>query len=146
MYRVYEIMTDDTLESLAYKYCIDCEELCRLNGITVDDFIPGNFIVLPKENSFYDFYIVQSGDTLFSLSKKFDIDLKSLYAINGLDEGDYIYPGQELLVPKSGFTVYVTKDNESLSDISNNIGVTPSQIISFNPNVILNSDQLLIFK
>ena len=55
MYRVYEIMTDDTLESLAYKYCIDCEELCRLNGITVDDFIPGNFIVLPKENSFYDF-------------------------------------------------------------------------------------------
>lgn len=146
MYRVYEIMSDDTLEKISKDNCIACEEICRLNGIDSNDFVPGKFIVLPNNDNLYDIYIVQNGDTLFSLSKKFNIELKSLYAINGLDDGDYIYPGQELLIPKNGFSVYVTKENENLLGISDNINVPISEIVRYNPNLFLNSDQLIIFR
>ena len=138
-------MSDDTLERIAANFFIKSDELCRLNGMGIDEFIPGKFIVLPKTDNFYDVYVVHDGDTLYSLSKKYNIDLKTLYAINGLDDGDYIYPNQEILVPKENVSIYVTKDNESLSDISNNINIPVSLIISSNPNLILTSDQLIFF-
>ena len=139
-------MSDDTLEKIASKYFLDCDDICRLNGIYNDDLIPGMFIALPNSGDIYDLYIVKEGDTLFSLSQLYDIDLDVLYAINGLDDGDYIYPNQELLIPKDGISIYITKDNESLSDISSNINVPISMISNNNPNLILTSDQLVFFR
>lgn len=65
MYQVYEIMNDETLESIAIRMNFDSEELCRLNGMNEQEFVPGQFIVIPKIDDLYSSYIVKSGDTIF---------------------------------------------------------------------------------
>ena len=146
MYQVYRILDDDTLDSLAMRMNIDSEEICRLNGIDFSQFIPGEFIVLPKQNDLYFIYIVKSGDSLYNVSKMYNIDLETLYAINGLDEGDYIYPGQELLLPKDGISIYSTKEGDSIESVSDYMDVSSLDLVRNNSNLYLMPDQIIIYK
>lgn len=47
-------------------------------------------------------YIVQPGDTLSSIARKFDISLEDLMRANGLTDPDYVLLGQELVIPIGG--------------------------------------------
>jgi LysM repeat protein len=47
-------------------------------------------------------YIVQAGDTLTSIARKFDVSLEDLMLANGITDPDYVLLGQELLIPIGG--------------------------------------------
>jgi hypothetical protein len=49
------------------------------------------------------FYIVQPGDTLWSISQQLGVSVDALRAANGIS-GDLIYPGQVLVLPAPGTT------------------------------------------
>jgi len=140
MYHVYEIVDDDTLESIALKSSVSVDELCRLNGIGISDFVSGKFIVVPN-NELYSTYIVKSGDTLYEVSRKFNIDLDVLSEINGLDDGDYIYPNQELILPNNDVLSYFTKEGDTVNSISN-LGVSYNYL----SNLALVPGQLIVYK
>lgn len=146
MYQVYEIMNDETLESIAIRMNFDSEELCRLNGMNEQEFVPGQFIVIPKIDDLYSSYIVKSGDTLFDISKRYNIDLNTLYALNGLDDGDYIYPNQELILPKDNTLMYITVQGDNLESISNNLGVSYNELVDSVSNLSFVPDQLIAYK
>lgn len=146
MYQVYEIMNDETLESIAIRMNFDSEELCRLNGMNEQEFVPGQFIVIPKIDDLYSSYIVKSGDTLFDISKRYNIDLNILYALNGLDDGDYIYPNQELILPKDNTLMYITVQGDNLESISNNLGVSYNELVDSVSNLSFVPDQLIAYK
>ena len=146
MYQVYEIMNDETLESIAIRMNFDSEELCRLNGMNEQEFVPGQFIVIPKIDDLYSSYIVKSVDTLFDISKKYNIDLNTLYALNGLDDGDYIYPNQELILPKDNTLMYITVQGDNLESISNNLGVSYNELVDSVSNLSFVPDQLIAYK
>ncbi len=145
MYQVYRIVDGDTLESLADKVNISCDEIIRLNGMDMSDFASGNFIVLPKNNVYYN-YTVMPGDSLYGISNKYNVDLNTLYAINGLDDGDYIYPNQELLIPNENISIYSTQQDETLSDIAKKIGVSEVELLKYNSELYLLPDQLIMYK
>ena len=42
-------------------------------------------------NELYDTYNIQKGDTLYAISKKYNINPELLALINGLNMNDYIY-------------------------------------------------------
>ncbi len=44
-------------------------------------------------------YIVQSGDTLYSIAIRFGISLTALTEINGITDPNQLFPGQELIIP-----------------------------------------------
>lgn len=46
------------------------------------------------------FYVVQSGDTLWGISRQFGVDLDALRSLNNISD-DIIYPGQVLYLPTS---------------------------------------------
>lgn len=146
MYQVYEIMNDETLESIAIRMNFDSEELCRLNGMNEQEFVPGQFIVIPKIDDLYSSYIVKSGDTLFDISKRYNIDLNTLYALNGIDDGDYIYPNQELILPKDNTLMYITVQGDNLESISNNLGVSYNELVDSVSNLSFVPDQLIAYK
>lgn len=146
MYQVYEIMNDETLESIAIRMNFDSEELCRLNGMNEQEFVPGQFIVIPKIDDLYSSYIVKSGDTLFDISKRYNIDLNTLYALNGLDDGDYIYPNQELILPKDNTLMYITVQGDNLKSISNYLGVSYNELVDSVSNLSFVPDQLIAYK
>ena len=45
-------------------------------------------------------YVVQKGDTLWSIAKRFNADLDELVALNDIENPDLIFPGQRLLILK----------------------------------------------
>ncbi|MGB9802898.1 LysM peptidoglycan-binding domain-containing protein, partial [Desulfofundulus sp.] len=46
-----------------------------------------------------DGYVVQPGDTLWQIARRFGIPLSSLIELNGLANPDEIYPGQVIVIP-----------------------------------------------
>lgn len=50
------------------------------------------------------YYTVQSGDTLFNISKRFNLDMLQLMQLNGISNPDHVEVGQNLqLPPGTGF-------------------------------------------
>jgi LysM repeat protein len=47
-------------------------------------------------------YVVQSGDTLSSIARRFEVDVDQLLAANNLADGDLLSIGQKLVIPGSG--------------------------------------------
>ena len=92
-------------------------------------------------------YIVQSGDTLWDISRAYDVNLRDLARWNSMAPGDYLRPGQELVVwteaePSSVVrssvnsiirTVnYRVRSGDSLARIANKFNVTIRQIEQWN--------------
>ena len=54
------------------------------------------------DTEYYTYYIVKDGDTLYSISRKFDVNPKLVAVLNGIKENDivnqnksiYLLPGQ----------------------------------------------------
>jgi LysM repeat protein len=44
-------------------------------------------------------YVVQRGDTLLSIARRFGLTVKQLQAANNISNPDRIYPGQTLTIP-----------------------------------------------
>ena len=45
-------------------------------------------------------YVVQPGDTLWCLAKKFNTTVDDIVELNDIENPDLIYPGQKLLILK----------------------------------------------
>ena len=71
------------------------------------------------ESPFYTLYEIKKGDSLYKISKEFNVNTKLLSELNGLNLDDYIYPGQTLLIPKKDVSYYITKDGDTLYNVSN---------------------------
>lgn len=55
--------------------------------------------------SFEDIYIVQKGDSLWSISRGYGVSLLLLLKINGFSSDTVIYAGQEILIPAAASSV-----------------------------------------
>lgn len=143
MYQVYKVLDGDTFDSLALDFNVSGDELSRINGFS--DFNVGDLIVVPN-NEMYFKYIVKSGDTMYSIASKFDKNLNDLYLINGIKEGDFIYPNQQIMIPNRDVSIYYTDNDDTLSSVSNNIGVDINEIISDNSDLLLMPDQIIVYR
>jgi LysM repeat protein len=80
-------------------------------------------------------YIVKKGDTLYSLSKKFDTSVKVLQESNTL-KGDKIQAGQKLYIPVAEPVnpagIYTVKKGDTLYSIAKKYGVTVKDLIKEN--------------
>lgn len=148
MYDVYTIQNGDTIESISNKYNITPYILYKLNGFSTDYIlIPGNNIIVPKTSSiYYDYYTIKKGDNLYNIASKYNTDYNVLSLINGLDPDDYIYPNQVIAVPKNGVKYYITKETDTLIDISNNLGANINDILNQNNQLYLLPEQLIVYK
>ncbi len=98
------------------------------------------------ESPYYLVYEIKKGDSLYKISKEFDVNTKLLSELNGLNMDDYIYPGQMLLVPKKDVSYYITKDGDSLELVSNIFGVSEEEIVKNNKTIYLLPEQMIYYK
>ena len=94
---------------------------------------------------FFDIYKIEKGDNLYKISKEYNINPKLLSALNGLDEDDYIYPDQELLIPKSGFVYYLSVEGDTIELVADKFNTTKEDLMN-NNTIYLLPGQLLIHK
>lgn len=97
-------------------------------------------------NEIYDTYIIKKGDTLFGISKQYNINPELLSLVNGLNMNDYIYENQELLIPKSGYSYYFTKSGDNLNDILELFNTDYLNFNKVNKRVLLEEGQLFAYK
>ena len=72
-----------------------------------------------------------------------DIDLLNL---NGLDKENYIYPGQEIIVPKSNIKLVVTNKNDSINTTCKRLNIDSNTLLEQNSNILLSPDQILVYR
>ena len=146
MYSVYQIMSDDTLENVSRMFETDVQTLERLNGI--NSIMPGQMLVVPQISSstHFDTYIIEKGDNLYNIAKKYSTDLETLQHLNGLEADDYIYPGQKIMIPKKNTGMYIVNEDETLNSVSKKLGVSVEDLIKNNEKIYLSPEQALFFK
>lgn len=148
MYDIYTIQNGDTVESIASKYNITPYILYQLNGFNPNYILtPGNNIIVPKISlTYFDYYTIKKGDNLYKIAQKYDVDYNILALINGLETEDYIYPNQVIAVPKNGVKYYIVKEQDTLTDIANNLNTNIESILNQNKDLYLLPEQLIIYK
>ena len=148
MYEIYTVKEGDTWESIANVYGTTIGILKQINGIISDYGInPGTQIVVPVEKKQpYQYYTVKKGDNMYDIAVENGIDYMLLLQLNGLDEGDYIYPNQTIMLPKKGLSIYMTKDDDTLDFVLDKLGITIDELRNENDNIYLRPEQILIFR
>ncbi|MEM0967269.1 MAG: LysM peptidoglycan-binding domain-containing protein [Verrucomicrobiota bacterium] len=105
--------------------------------------------VEPAPFSGYVPYTVQSGDTLWGLSKEYNVPFATLLEANGMDRNSQLRLGQEILVPSGygdlpaqpaeetppsidGTSIYEVRRGDTLSEIAVRAGTSVSRIKALN--------------
>lgn len=102
-------------------------------------------MIVPKNNqNYYDYYTIEKGDSLYAIGRKYNIHPELLASINGLDMDNYIYPGQELLIPKSGYSYYVTKSGDTIEEVAKVFQTSKEKILNNNGTLYLAEGQILV--
>jgi len=84
-------------------------------------------------------HIVAAGESLWGISKKYEVTVAEIRDWNNLKESDPISPGQELIIGKKkaqkkedGYTTYTVKGGDSLYKISKDFDMTVDEIMKLN--------------
>ncbi len=82
--------------------------------------------------TYYRYHIVQKGDTLSEIGKKYNVDFRKIKKKNNL-RSDIIYPGQKLIIPITVKGIYhEVKRYETLWRICKTYGVKMEEVIRLN--------------
>ena len=95
---LYQVKAGDTLYAIANKYNISVNELKIINNLTNNNLAVGQLLNVPSGLSLVNSYIVEKGDTLYSIAKKFDISVNKLKEYNSLTN-NLLSVGQKILIP-----------------------------------------------
>lgn len=146
MYEIYDIKDGDTLESIAYKYDITVQDIKDINGDVSNFRAGGNIIVPKKRNAYFDTYSIKKGDSLYAISKEYGLSPSLLAGLNGLNLNDYIYPGDSIMVPKSGVSVYITAQGDTVDSVIRGMNANRDVFLKENDRIYLYPGQLIVYK
>lgn len=147
-YHVVE--SGDTLWAISRRYQIPLAKLLQINNLTEKSILRVGMKIKLEEGNSEAIYQVKAGDTLWGISRKFNIPLSSLFAANGLSEKSVLRVGQKIVLPSSGKestasvtssnVTHIVKEGESLWLISRLYGVDMDSIMKANN---LNANSIL---
>lgn len=98
------------------------------------------------DTPFYSYYIIKTGDTLYKIAREFDMNPKLIAELNGLKLDDYIYPNETLKIPKKGVRYYITKENDTLKEVSKIFGLKEMDLVNQNETLYLLPEQMIFYK
>lgn len=134
---VYTVKSGDTLWSIAKKFNISIDELKNENNLKSNTLSIGQKLVIPNkeiENN-NNVYTVKSGDTLYSIARKFDVSVDEIKDKNNLIDNT-LSIGQIIIIPTNeeqvDYILYTVKAGNTLYGISNKYGITMQELMDFN--------------
>lgn len=103
-------------------------------------------IIEERENKEIREYLVQEGDTLISIAKKFNISVETILIANELEENSKLKLGQKLIILPVNGLIHIVKEKETLKEIAEKYKVKEEEIIAFNQisEEILPGDILIV--
>ncbi|MCI7702586.1 MAG: LysM peptidoglycan-binding domain-containing protein [Tenericutes bacterium] len=149
----YTVKRGDTLYSIANQFNTTVQTIKNLNNLTSNNLQIGQ-VLLVTEKVYPDVstYIVEKGDTLYSIATKFSTTVQAIKTLNNLTTNTLL-PGQHIYIPTSSemptepttpevptqpfepdipYLTYTVQRGDSLWKISRKYEVPVNDIISFN--------------
>jgi len=154
----YVVRFGDTLWSIARRFGTTVQAIVQANGIINPNYIwVGQVLCIPygtpPPTPSPAVYIVQPGDTLWSIARRFGTTVEAIAWVNGIVNPNYIYVGQRLIIPGGVYPppsqiVYTVRWGDTLWSIARRFGTTAWAIALannlWNPNFIYVGQQLVI--
>ena len=139
---VYIVQKGDSLYSIAKRFNVGLSELKEINNLTSNLISVGQELTIPgvaPSDQTNTTYIVQKGDTLYSIANAYNISLDELVDLNDLINSD-IYPGQELIISSTNNEVvenptdnlYVVVSGDTLWSIARKNNISVSDLLKAN--------------
>ncbi len=106
---VYKVRAGETLSSIARRHGMPVSTLARLNNLALGDpVVKGQRLVIKASSRHYRdegvasgrrvLYTVRRGDTVYSISRQFQVSVTQLKSWNGLNQHHQIRAGQRLVM------------------------------------------------
>ncbi len=157
-WREVTVRNGDTLSELAIRYKTDVRSLVTFNKIKRNRIRAGQKLLIPSAGQDAPtpsiagadlIHVVQSGESLWTISRKYDVNLRKLMRTNQVGPRDPLAVGKKLAIPGHSApghsapgqetsrsvvrTVrYKVRSGDSLARIAGKFNVTVSQIASWN--------------
>ena len=134
---IYTVKKGDSLWKIANKYNTTVEKLKSANNLKTNTLSVGQKLAIPSISvspEVSDTYIVQKGDSLWSIANKFNMTVSELKNLNNLTN-NLLSIGQVLKIKDSsnnGKTTYTVQKGDSLWVIANKYGITTEELKSYN--------------
>jgi len=163
----HQVKPGDSLLKLAKQYHTTAEVIRQINNLKGNTIIAGKHLMVPVAAKDLDSYSlsnearlaakqntprarhklthkVESGDTLWDISRKYKVNLSSLAKWNGMAPKDPLLPGKRLVVWTDSVSattnpnaimrkiVYKVRRGDSLSRIASRFGVQTDDIVKWN--------------
>ena len=126
----HEVQKGETLYGIAKKYGVTIEEIVQLNPEVSSGLKVGSIIKIPKrEISSADYskektddktnelkHVVSKGETIYGISKKYNISIEKLYELNPELKSNGLKAGQVLLIRQSE-----NKNSQISKQVNNNL-------------------------
>ena len=132
----YVVQKGDTLYSIANKLGTTVSELKKENNLTSNTLQIGEVLRIPTKEIYEeeeDVYIVQKGDTLYSIAAANNTTVDELKKVNNLTS-NILSTGQLLKIPSALLpeSTYIVKKGDSLYSIANKYNTTIDELKRIN--------------
>lgn len=132
----YTVRPGDTLLGIAARHGLSVSQLARANGLRWNSWVyAGQRLIIPgSQPGPSTVYVVQRGDTLSSIARRFGTTVGAIMRANGLTS-TRIYAGQWLAIPGSqpdSATNYIVRRGDTLFSIARRFGTTVQAIMAAN--------------
>lgn len=147
----HTVSKGETIYQISKKYDVSVDAIIELNPSAELGIIENQQLIIPKNSKSSPIYHkVQPKETLYGISKEYNISIEKLYELNpeiesGLKIGQVIrvqdtknststtdYPKNSL---SSGKNEHIIQESETLYSIANQNNTTVSEILELNPNL-----------
>lgn len=132
----YVVKKGDSLWSIARANGLTVDELKSLNNLSSNVLHVGDTLLISSadstgNNGNDNYYVVKSGDTLWSIARKYNLSVNELKALNNLSS-NVLNVGQRLIVGKESSNDYVVSAGDTLWAIARKFNVSVDDIKALN--------------
>jgi len=103
-YVYHQVQQGESLSELSSRYGVSRGQLMQMNNLSSDKLLSGQTIIINKNQSVgisSKYHTVQRGETLYSIAKRYGINISKLREINNLNNRS-LTPGQKIIIEQGG--------------------------------------------
>ena len=156
----HTVRSGDTFYLISQRYGVSLTNLMKANNASASTIIyPGNVIVIPSASS-STIHTVVSGDTYWTISRKYGVSFSDLLRTNNANENSWLNIGDKVTIPSSKgstssqnsqpstspgqappadqskpyvtYTSYTVKAGDTLWSIADNAGIQMTELLKAN--------------